>query len=317
MTEAFVFGQPYWGRRIAEAINASGSTLVASFMPEASYLRALIPAASDREGLLLIRAGYRLGATTTRGRLFDAYWRALTSMRRRARSCHYWLGSDVLDTLAEAQARTLRLSAIRASRRDLHLADAPWLAAELHSIGIDAQSMPVPPAHDPPAIAPPLPARFAVLSYLPGQRFAFYGGDILFEVASRMPDVRFDVVGRTDAVTRVPPPNVVLHGWVADMRPRYADASVVVRIPAHDGLGSTVVEGLLNARHVIYTQQLPYTTYLAERSPAALFDALAELQAAHSAGRLGPNTAGREYALEAFDRARLSARLAALLVGEQ
>ena len=38
----------------------------------------------------------------------------------------------------------------------------------------------------------------------------------------------------------------------------YADTTVVVRIPRHDGLGETVVEGLLNARHVLYTHELPF-----------------------------------------------------------
>ena len=152
-----------------------------------------------------------------------------------------------------------------------------------------------------------------MLTYLATGRFEFYGGDVILEAARRLPGVRFDVVGTTDAPERQSPPNVRWHGWVTDMPRFYANATVVVRIPRHDGLGETVVEGLLNARHVLYTHEVPHVRTVRPASAETVVTALVALRDDHLAHRLEPNLAGRVYALEAFDEARLTARLAALL----
>jgi hypothetical protein len=260
-----------------------------------------------------MRAGYRVGATTPRGRLFDSYWSLLCRSLPNAARCHYWLGTDVLDTIEEAQAGTLRWSALTSTRDDLHLTDAPWLATELESVGIHAAAAHIAPASRAPQEVPPLPREFSVLTYLATDRFDFYGGETIFTVARRLPGVRFDVVGSRGEPTRPSPANIHWHGWVTDMARRYAETTVVVRIPRHDGLGNTVVEGLLNARHVIYTHEVPFVRRLWPVTPDALEAALVELFDAQRTGRLSLNLAGRAYALEEFDEARLVQDLAALL----
>jgi glycosyltransferase involved in cell wall biosynthesis len=257
--------------------------------------------------------GYRIGATTTRGRLFDAYWFLLRRSLRNAVACHYWLGSDVLDTITEARVGTLRRAALLSTRNDLHLADAPWLASELESVGIHAVTAHVPVPHRAPPAPPPMPARFSVLTYLAANRFEFYGGETILEVARRLPDVRFDVVGTTGAPNRQSPPNVRWHGWVTDMPRYYASTTVVVRIPRHDGLGETVVEGLLNARHVLYTHEVPFVQTVWPATPETLVAAIATLRDEHVTERLEANLAGRAYALEEFDEVRLAGHLAVLL----
>jgi hypothetical protein len=97
------------------------------------------------------------------------------------------------------------------------------------------------------------------------------------------------------------------------MSTRYARATVVVRIPRHDGLGATVVEGLLHARHVIYTHDVPFVRTIRPATADALADALGELEDAHRAGQLPPNVGGRSYAMDEFDEAREANRLATLL----
>jgi len=97
------------------------------------------------------------------------------------------------------------------------------------------------------------------------------------------------------------------------MAQRYAQAAVVVRIPRHDGFGNTVIEGLLNARHVIYTHEVPFVRRVWPATAEALVVALRELQDAHAEGRLAPNLSGRTYALEEFDEDTLVERLLALL----
>ena len=193
MTRVLVFGQPFWGRRVTSALDAPAEDVCATFVPQAAYARLLIRPSADP--VLLMRVGYRVGATTTRGRLFDTYWSLLRRTHPRAVACHYWLGSDVFDTSEEARAGTLRWAALRDARADLHLADAPWLVDELEAVGIRAINAHVPVPHRAPSSPPPLPAEFSVLTYLAASRFEFYGGVALLEAADRLPAVRFDVVG--------------------------------------------------------------------------------------------------------------------------
>ena len=311
MTSVAVLGQPYWGRQIARALDAPTRGMRAAFVPQRSYPWLLSRPRSNP--VLLMRVGYRIGATTTRGRLFDAYWSFLRRTFRSAAACHYWLGSDVMDTIDEARAGTLRRAALLSTRDDLHLADAPWLASELESVGISAVTAHVPVPHRAPTSPPSLPTQFGVLTYLAANRFGFYGGDAILETARRLPDVCFDVVGTTGAPDRQSPPNVRWHGWVTDMPGFYAATTVVVRIPRHDGLGETVIEGLLSARHVLYTHELPFVRRVSPATPDALVAALGALRDDHLAGRLTANLAGRAYALEEFDEARLTSQLAALV----
>lgn len=312
MIRVLILGQPHWARHIARLLNAHADDIRASFVPQSRYLNLLL--SGPRSGpVVIVRAGYRVGGTTARGRVFDGYWSLLRRALPAAVPCHYWLGTDVMDTLAEDRAGTLRRAALAATAGDLHLADAPWLAAELASIGLDATVAHVPAASHAPAQVAALPADLNVLTYVPTARFEFYGGEAILEAARRLPDVHFDIVGGEDRLDRSTPANVRWHGWVGDMSERYDGASVIVRVPRHDGLGNTVVEGLLHARHVVYTYDIPHVRRIWPVTADTLTDALADIRDAHLAGRLEPNLAGREYALEAFDEGRLVGELAAAL----
>jgi hypothetical protein len=312
MIRVLVLGQPYFGTRIADALNSPAGDMRAAFVTQGSYLR-LLARPPRAERVVLIRAGFRAGATTPRGRLFDAYWSMVRRSMPDAVRCHYWLGSDVMDTLDEARAGTLRSATLAATRDDLHLADAPWLASELAEVNLSVIPAHVPRPYHAPHEPPPLPTEFRVLTYLPTRRFEFYGGAVMLEVARRLPHVQFDVVASGGDHVQSAPPNIRWHGWVEDMAARYARATVVVRIPRHDGLAATVVEGLLHARHVIYIHEVPFVRTIWPATADALTDALGDLQGAHRSGHLAPNLAGRSYALDEFDEAREANRLAALV----
>jgi hypothetical protein len=312
MISVVVLGQPYWASRVALALNRPDEGMRATFISSRNYPR-LIASRQRADRVFLMRVGYRAGGTTPRGRLFDAYWSMLRRLNRSAVTCHYWLGTDVLNTLEELQAGTLRKGVIESIRSDLHLADASWLTEELASAGIDAVTAHVPAAHRTPVSAPPLPAEFSALTYLANLRYDFYGGDTILDAAAMLPDVRFDIVGSTGAPDRRSPPNIRWHGWVSDMPRHYAESTAVIRIPRHDGLGETVVEGLLNARHVIYTHAVPFVRQIRPATPEALAAELTSLRDAHLAGKLQPNLEGREYALVEFDEARQADHLASVL----
>ena len=310
MIRVVVLGQPYWGSRIVHALNGRADDMTAVFVDQRSYPKLLVrpPRA---EHVVIMRAGYRIGATTPRGRLFDAYWSTLRRAVPWAVACHYWLGTDVMNTVAEARAGTLRLARLEPARDDLHLADSPWLVTELEEVGIRAVEAHLPQSYQFPVTPPPLPATFRVLTYLPGDRWEFYGGDVILEAAHRLPDVAFDVVGRHSTSEPEPMRNVARHGWVSDMNSMYARATVVVRIPRHDGLGHMVIEGLMNARHVIYTHDLLHVTRLDPVTVAGLVAELVRLRDAHRRGSLDLNLEGRAFARSAYDEQHLAEHLAA------
>lgn len=313
MISVLIFGQPFAATRIARALNSGDAVDVqATFVPESDYIRVLARRQiADR--VVIMRAGYRVGARTRRGRLFDAYWSVLRRSLPRAVRCHYWLGTDVMRTLEDARSGTLRSAALASARDDLHLAVAPWLTSELASVGLHAHTAILPPPIQVPEVSPPLPTEFSVLSYLPTQRFEFYGGEAILEVARRLPHVRFDVVASLGEAAQSAPLNIRWHGWVANMAEYYASATVVLRIPHHDGFGKTVIEGLLNARHIIYTHEVPFVRKVWPATADAIVGELDELLQAHADGRLNPNLKGRAYALEEFDLVRLGDHMKGLI----
>lgn len=311
MTSVFVLGQPYWASRIAEALHDPDGGLTAEFVAQRGYVGLL--AARPAAPLVMLRVGYRVGGTTPRARAFDAYWTLLRRRFPHAFGAAYWLGTDVLDTLEEATAGTLRWSVLADSSVDLHIAGAPWLAEELSSVGLRAVTAYVPLPYRAPATVPALPMKFTVLTYLPGERFSFYGGDAIFEAARRLPDVAFQVVGREVRESRSAPLNMAFRGWVGNMDAIYRGSTVVLRVPRHDGLGATVIEGLLYGRHVVSTHPLPSVRQVWPVTPEALVDALGSLRDAQAMGTLKANSLGRAHALREFDAATLVDRLRALM----
>ncbi len=310
MTEVVVVGQPHWARQVAETLSDPASDLVGEFIGERRYAGLL---GRRKAPDVILRVGFRVGGTPLRARAFDAYWDVLRRRFPPAARAHYWIGTDVLNTLEEARAGTLRWSDVGAAQGDLHLVNGPWLADELRCVGLRAVAAYIPRSFHAPTVLPPLPAVFRVLSYVPGRRFSFYGGDAIIEAAARLPEVTFQIVGQGSAGVAGAPANVKFLGWMADMSQAYRDSTVVVRVPRHDGIGGTVIEGLLFGRHVVYTYPLPTCRQVTPDSPTAIVDAISELRDMQSAGTLAPNVEGRTYALEEFDEVRIAERLQSLL----
>jgi hypothetical protein len=304
-----VLGQPYWGARISAALHAPDAGLTSAFVGQGGWAGLLLSRAAAPT--LLLRAGFRVGGTTPRARAFDAYWSLLRRRFPKARGGHYWLGTDVLNTTEEAAAGTLRRALVAGSRGDLHLADAPWLVEELAALGlgIEAQTVHVPQPYPVPAPVEALPERFSVLTYVPADRFEFYGGPAVLGAARRLPEVMFSVVGKALKNRESVPPNVRFLGWIGDMSGSYRDSSVVLRVPRHDGFGATVIEGLLNARHVIYTHDVPGCRSVWPVTEDALVTEIEASYARHAEGQLAPNEEGRAYAIREFSEAALLDRL--------
>lgn len=244
-------------------------------------------------------------------------WAHEITSRLRPSRCdvYYWIGTDVMRTLEAAEAGTLPERSRTRITEAVNLAVAPHLVVELASAGISAESVPFPAgALDIPRDVPPLPARMTVISYVPDTRQEFYGLPALLEAAETLPEILFRFFrGAGEGVPDLPD-NVEFLGYVDDMHEVYAESSVVVRLVEHDGDSSVIAEGLLYARPVVYSFEVPHAHYVPFGDAEELVRVLSALLDQHRAGGIPPNETGREWALQEYDADRRLSRLLEVLL---
>jgi hypothetical protein len=298
-----LLGQTRWTTLLADLMSRYCPDLVESAQAVTTRrsLRLLLP--GNRVDVLM-RVGYRPGAPTPRGIAFDLLWAAIRRRNPAARAVMYWIGTDLMNTMADAESGRLRGQFRTAASEMTHLVAAPWFADDLRRVGIDARFV-LFPVELPALPAPhPLPARFSVMTYIPAGRFSHYGGEMILNAAEQLPGVEFVVFGGDGTDAPRAPGNVRFAGWTDDLDATYAASTVVLRLVRHDALGATLREGLVHARHVIYTYPVPFTEQVGFGDTPALVGLLAGLMRANENGGLTLNMAGREYALAEFDAAR-------------
>ncbi|MCU1442150.1 MAG: hypothetical protein JWQ59_300 [Cryobacterium sp.] len=306
---AFV-GQARWAQQLANGTVAQGlDAHVVSAEPPWNLLR-LTSLRSLMGSDVVIRVGFRPGAKTTRGRLFDAL---LGVLSRGSLRVMYWIGTDVQRLVAEVEggAASQRTRAMR--RTHWHLAGSSRLKSELAAVGVDARLVDFPSfVSMPVGRLPDMPSRFTALTYIPDFRSRFYGGDVILELARARPDIDFVVMGGDGTWAGDAPANVQFVGWVSDPAPLYSHSSCVLRLPEHDSVGATAAEALLYGRPLLYTESLPYAK-LVDRELTSVLAALDDLHRAHSKGELYPNVNASNWARQEFDPETRFARLANVL----
>lgn len=156
---------------------------------------------------------------------------------------------------------------------------------------------------------PPMPALFSVLSYVPDSRYLFYGGDQVFEIARELPQVQFHIVGGKGEWVRRPLPNLAFHGWVSDLKLMFWNASVVLRIVEHDGVGNMVRQALAYGRHVFYTYNIPWGEHVQFGDIEGFKCKILEYLERHQSGRLAPNQGGYEYVFREWGERKLCREL--------
>ena len=167
------------------------------------------------------------------------------------RTINHWVGTDVLMALEDPRLQPMAHKAARFIGQ--HLTVAPWLAEELATAGIRADLIPLvtPVRYD----LRERPAPAGVLAYLPDDRADFYGGQIVYAAARRLPEISFVVVAGTQQ--RQPAlPNVRYLGWVGDIAPLYEQYPILLRSARHDGLPKMVLEALAFGNQVIFEYPL-------------------------------------------------------------
>jgi hypothetical protein len=206
----------------------------------------------------------------------------------------FWCGSDVLHARVDFKAG--RTEAWIAEK--VHWAGAPWLADEVRAMGLKCEFVPSTWISPVKQLAP-LPEKFSVLSYLPdAKRTDLYGIDQVLEVARAMPQIDFSIVGLLPGQTLRVPPNVALHGRVAEMESFYRNATVIWRPARHDGLSFMSLEALARGRHVIWSY--PFDGAFHSKNATTARIELERLLELHQAKKLEPNIAGAEFIAEHF-----------------
>jgi len=179
----------------------------------------------------------------------------------------HWLGSDVSSFLRSPRWSRVVGPALNALIA-VHLADSPALVGELRSVGIYAKAFTVGTSSFHNIQIMPLPDRPCALAMLRPNKFEFYGGKKVLEMAAAAPDINWLIVAH-DGTGLPRLPNVEYLGNVEEMEPVYRRATVLVRLTAHDGIGQMVLEALARGRHVVWSHPMPHCR-LARTADAAL-----------------------------------------------
>ncbi len=287
-----ILGLPYFGSMLARLLGERGWEARFAHHPgrDPRGWARLVPAVLRADVIYLISS--RLDRFSPQA--------ILIRLRRRPVVIH-WVGTDVLIALDE---HALGRASKSAARRAVHWVDAPWLAGELDTMGIAAEHVQL-PVDGLSQQAPPLPARFTVLLYLPVDAFdrEVFDMETLLRLPAAFPDARFILIPSPAATLPGPlPPNLETPGWVTDMDALWRDVTVQVRLTSHDGTSFMVLEALSRGRYSIWTY--PIDGGIAARGYDAVHAALVRLEREHAAGRLGLNQPGMAHARAAFDPAR-------------
>jgi hypothetical protein len=198
-----------------------------------------------------------------------------------------WCGSDVLFA---QQQQSAGIPIEPWIREKVHWAVSPLMAKEVRALGLECEYVQA-SFVDPVANPKPLPKQFRVLTYAPSfKKTELYGIDRVLEVARRLPEIDFDLVGIRDDTFPPCPPNVKVHGPI-EVSLFFENATVFYRPVRHDGgISFMVLEALAHGRHVLYSRPFPETILVKDVDDTC--DQLCRLRELHNAGDLGMNTSG-------------------------
>lgn len=167
---------------------------------------------------------------------------------------NHWIGTDVLFAQKDVQRTRKMQKYIK-----YNFAGSQLLQGELKEIGIESEVVPI-VLSDISINISKMPNEHAVLVYLPKGREEFYGYDIVKQLIHDYSDIFFYIVAN-DKSSLFDSSNVRMLGNVPveRMDDIYDKISILLRIPAHDGLSMMVLEALAKGKSVIYKYDFPYT----------------------------------------------------------
>jgi len=212
---------------------------------------------------------------------------------RGKRMVSHWIGTDAMRY--QGKLNLIKRLAIWVHQHfvDLELADSEIIQEELRAVGIRTNIVRLLPQAIVGEVTA-LPEEPTVLSYWFDERFDFYGGQTVFNLARAFPEVKFLIVQASGKGLTEVPANVQFLGPVDNMPEIYRKCMCLVRMPRHDGLSAMVLEALANGRYVIYNHKCPFTSFAEDFDSAckALEEILCKQQ---------PNSAGADYVKKNFN----------------
>lgn len=304
-----ILGQPFWGTRFKETLEkyvgyaVDVSTLFPQQLPSSAEWK------KATQADILIRVGYRPGARTIPGQIFELFWKAFRKFNSDSKVVYYWIGTDVLNALKDFRSKSGPTAFFNESKNDIHYVDAPWLNHELAEMGIQATQIHFPAPILRSESVLPTPESFSVLTYIPDRRYRFYDGPTIYAAAKRLPHVTFNVVAGKGSWVTNPLPNLNFLGWRNDMESIYNQTALVVRLAHHDALGCMVQEGLGFSKHVIYSYAYPHCIHVDWNSPENFILEVEKLEKLHREGKMLPNVDGWKYAMKEFNEEDFSKNL--------
>ena len=224
----------------------------------------------------------------------------------------HWIGSDVLIEMQKDQDHGLnrlinfiqdRLFRWKMKRGGLlNFAGAPWLVNELSEVPIQAIYLPITTIDS--TKLGPVTIRHEkdidFLSYVPLNRFTFYGGDKIVELARRWQNYHFLMV--CVDLTEIPqdfmekmPKNLTLYPKIAwnKMPELYQRSKFFIRYTQHDSESLSVFEALYYNLQVLWTYDFPHTHKI--ETLERLSDSIPEL-----VKNWQPNERGHDYIVKNF-----------------
>jgi len=212
-----------------------------------------------------------------------------------------WSGTDIF--FAAQQLKAGRKDSWVSSR--MHWAVSPWLAEEVRALGVDCEY--VQTSFVQPVVPSPLPEEFSVLTYAPSlKKGALYGVDRILEVAAKLPNIRFQLVGLEGESLSGVPKNLCVFGKV-NLEQVYGCSTVLWRPVRHDGLSFMVLEALSHGRHVLYSYALPGCRQVTSTDNAV--EQITRLRDLHASHDLHLNQEGINAIARDYDREIVRKRL--------
>ncbi len=205
----------------------------------------------------------------------------------------FWTGRDIL--WAERHTPTRAISTALQKLGVVQRCRTGRMAEELSSIGIDAEIGPVVnPNLSDRAQPEPFSSHLTALCFLPTRRREFCGGDLIDELITSLPEIRFLILG--DATTDYSHhKNVESLGFVENISRTILRSTVVLQPRLDGALSRLSLEALSHGRHVVSGGDWPFC-HLAT-TPAEFIHTLRALKHAPAF-----NLEGREYVCRRYEK---------------
>ena len=264
-------GSPHWCQHLAALLNDH------QYVHAYTWKRTMRWLVRRNKSICLVGLG---PPDTYKRMLFHVFAYALERLGVVKHRLIYWIGSDVSRLYA----------ASRLVQGASNIAGSSWLTEEVREHGYDCRERLFPVEIPVRSILPfPDKKRLQVLCYIPDESHQLHGSDEICEVAARLADADFTIIGGSGSWWQDSPANVRFQGWVEGIDQYLADSHALLRRTLHDSLSAFVREGLVSGRQVIFTYDVPGVIFVPSGDTETLIARMEELTARAREGRYAHN----------------------------